>query len=415
MGVNLHTSFWVIAIAVMGSCGVATVSPRGTPGSGEASPTDVGQGGAAATRRSDRADPASPPRVTPGSSILAFSLGEGNQHRCVLLRDGTVRCDGSNWAGQLGGGETTTAYQAGIAVAGLRDVIQIEINPTRGISCALQRAGNVYCWGSNEIGLVGVGHDDDEACRAERVRPCRRRPALVTDLHDVRKITMNSMSVCALVQSGSVYCWGELGGGLGVPPTSRPRIAPHIANAADIWGRGPRNFVRLRDGQVIEYPIARPVDHLSNADVAPSLLGALCARRADGTIRCSGTGAFGELGIPLQTSPDQVVNPGLDRVREVVSGLTHTCASREDGSVWCWGDARFGALGSTDGRVEMCAQPLAGMAPCVRSPARVLGVDGVERLFLGLSATCVTKRDRSAWCWGMHPDGTHSPTPVRVD
>jgi hypothetical protein len=78
----------------------------------------------------------------------------------------------------------------------------------------------------------------------------------------------------------------------------------------------------------------------------------------------------------------------FDRAIGVGTGTDHGCAVRMDGTVWCWGRNDQGQLGTGD--------PATGTT----EPHRVLGVDGVASVHLLADATCVRKRDGTAWCWG---------------
>jgi alpha-tubulin suppressor-like RCC1 family protein len=108
----------------------------------------------------------------------------GLQHACARMSDGTVRCWGSDRNGMLGtglategaircqwmehtGGTTEYLFRATPAPAlGLRDVVQLALGS--GHTCALTRAGRVYCWGENYQGQLG---DDSTTARATPTEP----------------------------------------------------------------------------------------------------------------------------------------------------------------------------------------------------------------------------------------------------
>jgi alpha-tubulin suppressor-like RCC1 family protein len=75
---------------------------------------------------------------------------------------------------------------------------------------------------------------------------------------------------------------------------------------------------------------------------------ASCALRADGTVWCWGSTAYGETGNTtnggsIQYAPTQV--PGLTQVTAIAAGLDHVCALVEGGTVECWGWNVDGELG----------------------------------------------------------------------
>jgi hypothetical protein len=94
------------------------------------------------------------------------------------------------------------------------------------------------------------------------------------------------------------------------------------------------------------------------------------------------------------TIADQAFGAALD----VGTGKDHGCAVRTDGTVWCWGANESGQLGT--------GAPATGTS----EPRQVPGVDGVASVHPLEAATCVRKRDGTAWCWG---EG-FSAAPVRL-
>ncbi len=69
---------------------------------------------------------------------------------CALLADGTIKCWGNNAVGQLGD-TTTTNRNTPVSVSGISNAIDIAIgNPNASASatvCAVLSTGGVKCWG----------------------------------------------------------------------------------------------------------------------------------------------------------------------------------------------------------------------------------------------------------------------------
>jgi alpha-tubulin suppressor-like RCC1 family protein len=65
-------------------------------------------------------------------------------------------------------------------------------------SCALLQDGTVRCWGQNERGQIGDGSNDD-----------RRTPVAVQGERDVVGVQCGREHTCALHKDGTVDCWGS--------------------------------------------------------------------------------------------------------------------------------------------------------------------------------------------------------------
>jgi alpha-tubulin suppressor-like RCC1 family protein len=125
-------------------------------------------------------------------------VAAGPRHTCALLASGGVKCWGHNNAGELGDGSNDvrlvpvdvspsilTSAASGIAVGEWQ-------------SCAItNNRREVTCW--------GAGYDDD----GELVRNLVVRNAFAGA---VRQVATSPTASCALLESGQVYCWGNVDG-----------------------------------------------------------------------------------------------------------------------------------------------------------------------------------------------------------
>ncbi len=84
----------------------------------------------------------------------------GTHHSCVLMVDSTVKCwGGYNLKGQLGNGTTQNSLGAVQTVLNLSNVTKIAVGYDH--TCALINDGSVKCWGSNNFGQLGDGTLED--------------------------------------------------------------------------------------------------------------------------------------------------------------------------------------------------------------------------------------------------------------
>jgi alpha-tubulin suppressor-like RCC1 family protein len=115
---------------------------------------------------------------------------------------------------------------------------------------------------------------------------------------------------CAILDDGSVDCWGS------------------------------NNFGQLGDGTKTSRVSPVPVKNLGTAVSIAAGSFHTCALLSNGTVRCWGLNDVGQLGNNSTTSSSVPVTvTGLTNVVALAAGFVNTCAVRVDGSVWCWGAA----------------------------------------------------------------------------
>lgn len=250
----------------------------------------------------------------------------------------------------------------------------VEVHTEYGRSCALLEDGTVRCWGG---GFTGDGSTGTLA----------PLPVEVTGLDDVVDVGVGVGHSCAVRADGTVWCWGA------------------------------GNFGQLGGAPVDEATVPVLVPEIEDAvAVAPGYFHT-CALDAGGEVSCWGDNRSGQLGQPgggMRTEP--VTVPGLPRVVELSAGFVHTCALDESGVAWCWGANERGALGN--GQTD----------PASPTPTRVVGLTDLTSIDGGWLHTCAVRVDGTAWCWGGNNpywggrptgqlgDGTtdNSSVPVRV-
>jgi alpha-tubulin suppressor-like RCC1 family protein len=138
---------------------------------------------------------------------LAMQVAAGYAHTCALLDDGKVRCWGQNIGGALGygnldviGDDESPASAGDVDVGG--SVKQIVAGMLH--TCALLDSGKVRCWGNGADGRLGYGSwqtiGDDET------------PAAAGDVDvggKVKMLAAGDYATCALLDNGKVRCWGN--------------------------------------------------------------------------------------------------------------------------------------------------------------------------------------------------------------
>jgi len=133
------------------------------------------------------------------------SIAAGAAHACAAHRDGSLACWGDNGHGQLGIG-TKGSQLLPVRVL-LPDGVQaVAVIAGGDDTCIIAASGDLYCWGANGTGQVGVAGGEDQ--------PLPRR---IDGLGEqVVSAAIMDGAICALRRGGTVVCWGDnLAGELG--------------------------------------------------------------------------------------------------------------------------------------------------------------------------------------------------------
>jgi alpha-tubulin suppressor-like RCC1 family protein len=327
--------------------------------------------------------------------VVAFSLADS--FACSVMKDGSVRCWGSNDAGQLGDGTAVASAQS-VRVVGIGSRATTVATGGRH-ACALTAEGDVYCWGANGAGEVGDSS--------------RSSWALATRVAGVkaRAIALGARHTCALTPAGDVVCWGardaeQLGdapsGGSCAGTTCTDAggggdVVTVLQGASALAAGGDATCAIGLDRRVRcwgKLPLHGPsgvakVEGL--ADVVSVALSDthLCAVRAWGGVTCLGKNDDGELGDGSFVDHSDLVDvAGLaTQVATVAVGRGHTCALLRSESVHCWGANAHGQL--SDGTRQRR-----------NTPALVNGIFEVREIAAAGEGTCARMDDGAERCWG---------------
>lgn len=101
-------------------------------------------------------NPILPVPVT-GLSEGVTAIAAGSHHTCARMDTGEVKCWGDNHLGQLGNDLPLLQYPNPVPVVGLDDITAVSTGYYH--SCAKSAAGGVTCWGYNDSGQLGHGHE----------------------------------------------------------------------------------------------------------------------------------------------------------------------------------------------------------------------------------------------------------------
>lgn len=297
-----------------------------------------------------------------------IKIAAGSNHILALKRDGSVWAWGTNTYGQLGRGSNTLAEtpiqvkdESGYGY--LTDIKHIACGNK--VSMAIDNSGNLYTWGLNNYGQLGINN------RVNQTLPVKN-----TYLTNVRKITSGNKTGYALTDDGKVYGFGYNGYGEIGDGTKTQRIYPvQTTNMSDIIDIAATNseqvFALKNDGGVYAFgnsTLGATTDvggavpkliagedgtRLKNAiDIAAGYnTGAVIT--TDNEVLAWGLNGYGQLGNGSKTNaqiPTKVMeeeNKPLSDIFLVDQGTYYSVFAKIDGSVWTVGFGENGELGNS--------------------------------------------------------------------
>ena len=289
--------------------------------------------------------------------LLPNTVVPGTGHTCAQVGYG-VYCWGRNDNGELGDSTLTLRtlpvpvpfnWPGGAAVSHLA----LGDNHT----CATTSVAELYCWGSDSSGQLGIGGQHDR----------RVFPTLVAGI-SFAGVAAGHAHTCGVAtpnpDSTHVYCWGandrgQVGDSTNSLRTAPVAVVPRIAFSSVTAGR----------------------DHT-------------CAiATATGKAYCWGDNTFGQLGdssTSARNSPVPVA--GGHTFNEISAGGNHTCGVTNIREVYCWGDNADGELGDATTTQRTF-------------PVKVAGGVVLVRIALGSRFSCAEGNDQKLYCWGRNLDG----------
>ncbi|NOU31374.1 MAG: hypothetical protein HOO96_26040 [Polyangiaceae bacterium] len=284
------------------------------------------------------------PAVDLGASAQVAQVALGGRHTCAILGDSSLRCWGFNATGELGLGDfNTRGDEAGEMGAALPAVnlgsghTAKEVATGYQHTCAILDDGTLRCWGLNAGGQLGAGNT-------------RNRGGIPTDMGDVlrvdlgtgrtaKHVTAGAEHTCAILDNDDVKCWG--------------------ANTSGQLGYG------------------------------------------DFSARGDGVGEMGDALKPVDIGPGR-------KVRAVGAGMQHTCALLDDETVKCWGNTYYGQCGTgdTNNRGDSAGE----MGGALRAIDLGQG-HRAKGIGVGSDHTCVALDNDELRCFGAGFDGQVGPLP----
>ncbi|MDA8765692.1 putative Ig domain-containing protein, partial [Candidatus Poseidoniales archaeon] len=300
-----------------------------------------------------------------GSDVI--SLAFGHQHACGLLDTGVVKCWGRNNNGQLGTSSGDKDTPQTVNLGSGRTATSIYAGGY--FTCAILDDASVKCWGQNDQGQLGIGSTSNT-----------NTPTTINTLGSGRtavSLATAYNAVCALLDDGSVKCWGD-------------------DNKGQLGNGGSNSDITSPPASAINLGTGRTAKAITGGEFH------FCAILDDDSIKCWGEGDDGKLGTGstgIRNTPTSTSGSFASGRYAVAidAGYDHTCAILDNGQLTCWGSDADGQLGN-------------GATTGTKSSLQSSTVSlGTGRTAISLSAggehTCAQLDNGQLRCWGNRADG----------
>ncbi len=238
-------------------------------------------------------------------------IAAGDAHGMALRTDGQVFVWGANGSGRLGLGQDGGAFATPVPLPGLSGISAVAAGER--FSMALRADGTLLTWGDNTQGQLGLG---DAAARLS--------PVEVPGLSGVVAIAAGANHALALRGDGTVLAWGKNSDGqLGVGDFAARAVPTAVAALS---GRG---VTQLAAGEFHSLALS-----------------------ADGRVRGWGSSLRGEVGVAANSANGfgnfvlPTLVPDVAGATAIAAGARHSMALLNDGTLRTWGDNGAGRLGN---------------------------------------------------------------------
>lgn len=292
-----------------------------------------------------------------GAGRTAVDVTTEYQTTCVILDNGTLKCWGLNNYGQLGTGDTTNRCHTGgsTCISSLpaidlgvgRTALKVQTSGIR--TCAILDDGTVKCWGYNGHGQLGLG-DTTTRCNTGGATCVSTLPnTYLPPGRTAKNLYMDYYATCLLMDNNQVICWGYNGyGGLGTGDTTY---------RCNTGGTGCSSSLPVQ------------MNLGTGRSARKVVLGqhSTCVLMDNDQVKCFGYNGYGQIGVGSTSTICSTggtscvanlsfINFGSGRwVKDIAAptdyngnGSYHYCATLDNDQIKCWGRNDYGQLGTGD-------------------------------------------------------------------
>jgi len=314
-----------------------------------------------------------------GYSVLSIATGAG--HTCAINSILYLYCWGFNGYGQVGNASEANQFSpVRIGSIGGETVLSISLGHSH--TCAINAAQQLYCWGLNASGQLGI--NESASCMPVPI-PVYNSTTFgqdgKIDGKYVRSVSTGANHTCAITieedddeeEGGLLYCWGNNSDGNLNIGNLHNQTYPMI-----IYGDGKQGG-KLGGYRVID--VAAGSTHT-------------CAINSIGDLYCWGKGSYGQLGLgtELETSAPRIVSyfkENEETLSKVKTYSDHTCVlNNSKTKLYCFGKNNYGQIDNST------TNPV--FTPTLLFEEKVPILD----FSLGENTTCLIRYDHTLMCYG---------------
>lgn len=310
---------------------------------------------------------------------IDFSVGDS--FICGIKTDNKLYCWGRS--GALGIGETQVPNEYIVSpeevLGGFTDWVSVSAGSNH--TCGIRKNKDLYCWGLNYYGEVGVKKGiceknedcispeicnlDSGACEESGVikAATRYEPVLVDSNLKWKTVEAGNEYTCGIDNNDELYCWGKNDEGqLGTGDINN-RYKPEKVDSAEKW-----KTVALSKKNTLGILLNDNVLNWGNGTLSPvnesyenkwlqfSISeGHLCGINLESKLFCGGINLSGEIGIGKRSEVEDLTEIEGSNWKMIITGNSfiiegvnmteyykgHTCGIRESNGldrIYCWGN-----------------------------------------------------------------------------
>jgi alpha-tubulin suppressor-like RCC1 family protein len=152
----------------------------------------------------------------------------GQQHTLFLTENGSLYGTGSGAYGILGTGDTSDELLP-VEITALKETLMdnekvVKVSCGSSFSAFVTNIGNLYVWGRNDSGQLGLGEESQGDMHSAERYP-RRIPFFETERVNIKDVACGENHMVAIASNGAIYYWGD-----------RAWLEPHVVSLPEANG-----------------------------------------------------------------------------------------------------------------------------------------------------------------------------------